>query len=444
MLRFSQDFVFWFCSKGCQFLCDYSLLVSNMRFTFLGGAMEVGKSSVLLETEGLRLIFDSGIKLTEPPTCPTPVEEVNAAFISHAHLDHCGNLPALHRENRMPIYGTPATFELSHMIQYDTIKIDKLKGYPLKFTDKDITRMIEGEIHSQFSKEYRFHNKINFSFYDAGHIPGSAGILVESEGRSAFYTGDTHATGTRLMREAEYPEHSDVVISESTYGNRTHPPRKDVEKKLLDEVDEVLDRNGTVLMPVFAIGRTQEMLLLLKDCEWPVYLDGMARKASQIILKHQDTIKSYDQLQEAVDNTIWVKDSRQRKRITKEPCVIVTTAGMLEGGPVLDYLSHLHGDSNSNIILTGYQVEDTNGHILVEKGYVYDELSGRKFQVDMNVSQYDFSAHSDRDELVKSITAMNPEDIFLMHGDPESIDELKEQFGGIRVHTPALGDRIEV
>jgi putative mRNA 3-end processing factor len=406
--------------------------------------MEVGKSSVVMEADGLKAVFDSGMKLTEPPTYPLPEEDVNVAFLSHAHLDHCGNLPALHRGSRMPVYGTPLTFELSHLIQMDSIKIAKLKGYPPKYSEKDIARMVEGEIHVQQGRPYRFHDKMDFTFIDAGHIPGSSGILVEAEGKSVFYTGDTNARDTRLMGKAQYPDHADVVISESTYGNRQHPDRKEVERQFLAEVEETLERGGTALIPVFAIGRTQEILLLLKDVDWQVYLDGMARKASQIILKHPDAVKNHMQLSEAVENTLWVKDSRQRKKICSEPAIIVTTAGMLEGGPVLDYLSHLHKDANSNIILTGYQVEDTNGHLLVEKGYVIDEDSGRKFHVDMNVTQYDFSAHSGKDDLVRTITAMTPEDIVLMHGNPESIAELKTQFGGINVHAPSLGEAIDL
>jgi putative mRNA 3-end processing factor len=415
-----------------------------MKFRFLGGAREVGKSSVLMKTEGLNAIFDSGIKLTEPPTYPLPCEQCDVAFLSHAHLDHSGYLPALHRQNRMPVYATPITCELSHMIQADSIKIDQLKGHPQKYGEADIARLTAGEIQVRQGKQYRFHNKIDFTFIEAGHIPGSSGILVEAEGKSVFYTGDTHSTESRLMRAAEYPEHADIVISESTYGNRLHPPRIDVENSFLQKVEATLERGGVALVPVFAIGRTQEILLLLADQEYPIYLDGMARKASQIILRHPDTVKKKDLLQDAVDGTVWVKDRRQRKKICMEPGIIVTTAGMLEGGPVLDYLSHLHKDANSSIILTGYQVEDTNGHLLVQKGYVIDEDSGKKFTVAMDVTQFDFSAHSDRDELARTIKAMNPQKIILMHGDPPSLDELKTQFEGISVETPAIGDTIEV
>ena len=415
-----------------------------MKFSFLGGAREVGKSSVLLETEGMGLIFDSGINLKDPPTYPLPADRVDAAFLSHAHLDHCGNLPALHRQHMMPVYSTEVTFELSHMLQHDSMKIDKLKGYPPKYTEKDISRMMAGEIHVRQGKSYRFHGRIGFTFHDAGHIPGSSGVLVESEGKSVFYTGDTHSKDTRLVRKAEYPEHADIVVSESTYGNRLHPPRREVENRFLREVEETLERDGTALIPVFAIGRTQEILLLLEGIDGPIYLDGMAKRASQTILRFPDAVRDPYKLQEALDATIWVKDRRQRKRICREPCVIVTTAGMLEGGPVLDYLSHLHKDTNSNIILTGYQVEDTNGRLLVEKGYVVDEESGRKFNVEMNVSQHDFSAHADRDELIRIIKAMNPEEVILVHGDGDSIEGLEAGLGGMSVHAPANGEKLKL
>ncbi len=415
-----------------------------MDLTFLGGAREVGKSSVLLETSGLNMVFDSGIKLTEPPTYPEPTDDVDAVFLSHAHLDHCGNLPALHRVHKMPVYGTAVSFELSHMLQHDSMKIDKLKGYEPKYTEKDISRMAAGEIHVTPGNRYNFHGKVDFTFYDAGHIPGSAGILVESDEGSVFYTGDTHGSDTRLLNKAVYPEHADVIVSESTYGNRSHPQRTEVENVFLDKVEETIERGGVALVPVFAIGRTQELLLILDELDHTIYLDGMARRASQTILRFPDTLKNHDKLQAAVDRTVWIKNRRQRKRICGGPCIIVTTAGMLEGGPVLDYLSHIHKDPVSSILLTGYQVEDTNGRLLVEQGYVVDEESGMRFDVDMEIQQYDFSAHSDRQTLVETATSMNPEEIVLIHGDEDSVETLAGEFGERSVHTPNIGDRITV
>ena len=415
-----------------------------MKLTFLGGAMEVGKSSVLLQTDGLNMVFDSGLKLDDPPTFPYGTDHIDAAFLSHAHLDHCGNMPAIHRQHKMPVYASAVSFELSHMLQQDSIKINKLKGYPLKYNETDLARMVEGESHVQNDKKYSFHNKVDFKFWDAGHIPGSAGIHVEGSEGSVFYSGDTHSADTRLLKKAKYPNHADTVIFESTYGYRDHPDRREVEAAFLKEVEETVERGGTALVPVFAIGRTQEVLLVLAELDYPIYLDGMARKASQTILRFPDTLKNHDKLSDAVENTKWVKNRRERKKISSHAGVIVTTAGMLAGGPVIDYLSHLHGDPNSSILLTGYQVEDTNGRLLLEKGYIVDEETQQKFQVDMNVNQYDFSAHSGREELIKTIKNMTPENVVLMHGDEESILSLKNEFGGMNVFTPKLGDKIEV
>jgi putative mRNA 3-end processing factor len=415
-----------------------------MELEFLGGAYEVGKSSVRANMCDVDVVFDSGLKLTDPPTYPLGVDRVDALFLSHSHLDHCGNIPALHRQNLMPVYATPVTFELSHMLQEDSIKIDKIKGYPLKYTQADIDRMMAGEIKVMEGKKYGFHKKLEYSLYDAGHIPGSCGILVEGGGKSVFYTGDTHSSDTRLLNSAKYPKHADVVITETTYGSRDHPDRREVEKEFLDNVEDTLARGGTALIPVFAIGRTQEVLLTLQELDCDIYLDGMGKRATQSMLRYPDSLRSYDRLQDAFDDTIWIKNRHHRKKICKQAVAVLTTAGMLEGGPVLDYLSHLHSDTNSSILLTGYQVEDTNGRLLIEQGYVEDEESGAKFQVDMQIAQYDFSAHSGRAELVRTIKKMNPEDVVLMHGDGESIESLKDEFGDIRVHTPKNGDKIRI
>lgn len=415
-----------------------------MELSFLGGAREVGKSSVLLNVDGLDLMFDSGIKLDEPPTYPLGADNVDACFLSHSHLDHCGYLPALHRRHKMPIYASAVAFELSHMLQKDSIKIDKIKGIPPKYNENDMARMSQGEIHASYGKRYDFHSKIGFSFYDAGHIPGSAGIHVETSEGSVFYTGDTHSADTRLLKAAKYPKHADIVITESTYGYRQHPKRRDVENDFLKNIEDTLERGGVALVPSFAIGRTQEILLVLESLEYPVYLDGMGKRACQTMLRFPDTLKSHSKLLQAVDNTIWVKSRRQRKKICQQPAIIVTTAGMLEGGPVIDYLSQLHNDPNSSILLTGYQVEDTNGRLLVDEGHIIDQEMGQRFKVDMQISQYDFSAHSGRDEIIRTVKDMNPDHVVLVHGDDEAIDSLSSEFGSIKVHTPSVGDRIRI
>ena len=417
-----------------------------MDFTFLGGAREVGRSSVLLESKDARMLFDSGIKLTDPTEYPLPVKDVDLLLLSHAHLDHCGNIPAVHRKGRFPVYGTPVTLELSHILQHDSLKITKLRGYPAKYTDDDVDRLHGSEIAVDYDENVRFHKKMNFRFIDAGHVPGSAGILVETEGKTVFYTGDTKDVETRLLPAGKYPDHADIVVCESTYGNRMHPDRKDAEKKMLDEIEDTLARGGIAILPVFAVGRTQEILLLLKDVGYPIYLDGMSQTATQIILRYPHYLKNAMALEQAANEAVWVKSRRHRKEIVREPGVIVTTAGMLEGGPVLDYISKLYNDPNSNIILTGYQVEGTNGRRLVDNGYVIDNESRRKYKIKMNISKYDFSAHSDQDGLVKIVKDMTPETVFLGHGDFDSCEVLRHELrgGGFDIHMPLLGEKISI
>ncbi|MFC2162525.1 MBL fold metallo-hydrolase [Candidatus Altiarchaeota archaeon] len=414
-----------------------------VKLTFLGGAKEVGKSSILVETDDSTIIMDSGIKLDEPPSIPLPVHDADALALTHPHLDHCGNIPAIFNQHHIPVYLTPVAQELSHMLQHDSLKINKLKGYSQRYSDKDIDGLAEHEVLVRYDTDYEVTGNSVLKFYNAGHIPGSAGIQLTADDKKIFYTGDTKATDTRLNSKAEYPDKTDILIMESTYGSRSHPDRRDVEKEFLAEVQETLERGGTALVPAFAIGRAQELLLILRDMECDIYLDGMAKRASQMMLRHPESVKDASKLHEVVSNSIWVKSREQRKKVTRQPCIIVTTAGMLDGGPVLSYLGRLHRDPNSSIILTGYQVEDSNGRLLLDEGFVIDEESGRKFRVDMNVKQFDFSAHSSHSELVATAKAMDPSEIVLVHGAPEACQALADDLSGYSVNIPDLGETLD-
>lgn len=409
---------------------------------FNGGAREVGKSSVNINSDGLSLVLDAGIKLDEPPTYPIEPDSVDALFLSHAHLDHCGNIPAWHRKHKFPVYMTEGSMQLSHMLQLDSLKIDLLKGYDPRYSEMDVERLGAAEIPVKYNRQMRFKD-IPFEFFDAGHIPGSAGILLEIEGKKVFYTGDTNVNHTRLLNPAQYPDDVDILITESTYGARLHPERKQVEDEFLDEVKSTIDRGGHVLVPAFAIGRAQELLLLLKDLDLPVHMDGMAKKASGMMLSTPEFLRDPDLLMQCLDEAVFMEGRRHRRKILAEgPSIIVTTAGMLAGGPVLDYLSMLHKDANSSILLTGYQVEDCNGRLLLDEGYIVDEQTGKKFTVLMNTRQFDFSAHSDREDLSRMVDGMSPEHVVLMHGDEEAIDCLTGDLSEYKVHAPGFGEKL--
>jgi putative mRNA 3-end processing factor len=279
-------------------------------------------------------------------------------------------------------------------------------------------------------------------FYDAGHIPGASGIHLEAEsGESLFYTGDFSLKETRLVPgAADFPE-ADTLILESTYFGEDHISRKETEERFIESVRETLDRGGTALIPAFAIGRTQEILMLLDAHGIRAYVDGMGRDVYKILKKYPEYLKNPDLLDRAFKHAISVND-RQRESVLKEPSVIVTTAGMLNGGPVLSYLSRLYKDPNSRVLLTGYQVEGTNGRLALEHRMI--ETNGDVLSLKPRVEQYDFSAHSGDSELkklVKDFCRKGTEKIFVMHGEKtEAFAEWIYEETGVEAYAPANGE----
>ena len=279
-------------------------------------------------------------------------------------------------------------------------------------------------------------------FYNAGHIPGASGIYLESEsGGSLFYTGDFSLKETRLVPgAAEFPE-ADVLILESTYFGEDHIPRKETEERFIESILDTMDRGGTALIPAFAIGRTQEILMLLDAHGIRAYVDGMGRDVYKILKKYPEYLRSPELLDRAFGCAVSVID-HQRDLVLKKPSVIVTTAGMLNGGPVLFYLSRLYKDLNSKVLLTGYQVEGTNGRLALEYGFV--ETRGDVLSLKPRVEQYDFSAHSGDSELkkvVKDFCNKGTERVFVMHGDKTEVfaQWISEEIG-VDAYAPANGE----
>ncbi len=415
-----------------------------MKFTFYGGAMEVGKSSIAMEHRGYSLMLDCGIKV-DKMECPAQPDHIDSLILSHAHLDHSGMIPAIYKNHRIPIYSTKMTFGISHFLQEDSIKIARLKKQPLIYSDMDLANVQGSEINVGYLNEKKLNDEISFELYDAGHIPGSASILLNISGRKVLYTGDIKTKDTYLQKGADIPE-AEILITESTYGNRIHPKREEMEKEFRDRITETLNNGGIALVPAFAVGRSQEVLMILRDIGYPVYLDGLSKDITRLFLEYPEYIRDPELLQDSANSAIWIENNNERRGILDEPCIIVTTAGMLSGGPVLHYLQRLHRNRNNGIFLTGYQVKGTNGRLLMDEGYVIDPLDNSRIRVEMEKHQFDFSAHAGRNSLKGIVKKVKPDTVIVVHGDPESCISFGEWLKGRvdKVYVPYVGDRIEL
>jgi putative mRNA 3-end processing factor len=387
------------------------------------------------------ILLDYGIKTGDIPQYPLNSMDPKTIMISHGHLDHCGAAPNLMYQNP-EVYMTPPTADFTALLGKDTLKLAEttLSGVT-PFDPEDLQKLTRITRKKDYGETFKTQG-YKACFYDAGHIPGAAGIYLEAEtGESLFYTGDFSLTETRLVPGAsDFPE-TDTLILESTYFGEDHIPRKETEERFIESIYETLDRGGTALIPAFAIGRTQEVLMLLEAHGIQAYVDGMGRDVYKILTKYPEYLKNPEALDRAFSCATSVKD-QQREDVLSEPSVIVTTAGMLNGGPALYYLGRLYKDQKSKILLTGYQVEGTNGRLALEHGII--ETKDDVLALKPKIEQYDFSAHSgdsDLKKVVKDFCDKGTERVFVMHGDKTEAfaDWILEEIG-VDAYAPANGE----
>ncbi|MDG6243869.1 MAG: MBL fold metallo-hydrolase [Methanolobus sp.] len=412
-----------------------------MELEFKGACREVGRSAVLIDE---KIMLDYGVSPGENIQYPVNGSRPVAVFVSHAHIDHSGAVPNL-MDLEPDVFMTPPTFDLAQMLAKDTLRIAEKEDEIAAYDSIDLTKFVHQTKLVDTGVNFHTHG-YDAQFLDAGHIPGAAAIhLRDREEKSLFYTGDINTADTRLVSGAvEFPD-SEVLITESTYFGDEHLPRREVEKQFVDSVRDTLDIGGSVIVPAFAIGRTQEILMLLDAHGIRAYVDGMGVQAYKIMSKHPEYIRNPTHLKRAFDNAIMVH-GHKRDSIKLESSVIVTTAGMLNGGPALYYINKLYKDPKSKIILTGYQVEGTNGRMAMDTGNI--ENNGAIQHLKPKVEQYDFSAHSgDRElkEMVKDFCDRGTESVFTMHGDDCEgfADWVKEEIG-VKAIAPQLGERFSI
>jgi putative mRNA 3-end processing factor len=393
--------------------------------TFLGGGNEVGRIAVLAECGNDRFLLDYGIDVQtgEPPI--RPEFPLTAMFISHAHVDHSGMMPELYRRGwKGSVFGTAATQGICRLLLEDSVKVQKKKGQTPHYHPMHIKIMNGHWKTIGYNKPVSFRNS-TVRLLDAGHIPGSSSPLIETGGKRILYTGDL-----------------DVLIMESTYHYKNHPDREALEDDLRELVQNTIYNNGTVLLPAFAVGRTQELLLILHDLGFPVFVDGMGIGATEIMLNHPEFLREPRKLGKAFGRARKVRSNRDRKEALKDPSIVISTAGMLSGGPIGYYIKHLHEREDCVMVMTGYQVEGTVGRRLLDTGRYVNE--GIDVKPRMRIQFMDFSAHCGRDGLINLVRKTNPEKVIVMHGD--ATPEFAKELGGMGfdARAPKNGEKVRI
>ena len=435
-----------------------------VRVTTLGCCREVGRASFLLSTPETRILIDCGDKpgaegevpyLQAPEALAAGPDSIDAVVLTHAHLDHSALIPILFKYGYDgPIYTTEPTRDLMGLLQLDYLDVAAKEGRTPPYDSARVRDAIRHTIPVEYGNVTDIAPDVKLTMHNAGHIVGSsvAHFHVGEGFYNVAFSGDIHYKPTRLLDGAvnDFPRVETLVL-ESTYGGRDdyQTDQEDSERKLESVINEAHAKGGKIVIPAFAVGRSQELMLVLEEAmredripTMPVYLDGMIREATAIHAAYPDYLR--ERLRERIlyedDNPFLADQFRQvdggeemRRDITDdEPSIILTTSGMITGGPIMSWLRLLGGDPESTLMFVGYQAEGTLGR-QIQQGR--DELSmndtsGRgadRVALNMGVETVDgFSGHADRQGLETFVQTMNPrpETILCVHGDESSTDQL--------------------
>ena len=425
--------------------CDW------IRVTPLGGAREVGRSSILIQTPESRVLLDCGINPAAQGSDMYPdfraagleIDKLDAVIISHAHLDHCGFLPYLYKYGYDgPVYCTEPTRDLMALLQLDAIEISERDERELPFSSKEIKEVIRHTITLDYGEVADITPDMRLTLYNAGHIIGSSIVHLHiGDGlHNIVYTGDFKFGDTRLLDPANYEfPRVETLIIESTYGGRydIQPKRRDAEEELIKVIKETTARKGKVLIPVFAVGRSQEVMLVLENMcrrenlDIPVYIEGMIWEATAVHASYPEYLKlpirrrifnGFNPF--LAENFKRVKPKERNDIIeSEESCVILATAGMMTGGPIIEYFKKLASDPKNTLTFVGYQAVGSLGRRIQNglKEFVIEEDGKRRsIEIKLEVKTIDgFSGHADRRQLLgyaKKITP-RPKRVITVHGE---------------------------
>jgi len=434
---------------------------SWIRVTALGGFREVGRSSMLVQTPESRVLVDCGVNVAAGdsenayPYLNMPefdIQQLDAVVITHAHLDHCGFVPFLYYMGyRGPVYCTAPTRDLMFLLHWDYLDVVEREGRDLPYPRKFVKELLKYVIPVEYGEVTDIAPDIRLTLHNAGHILGSS-IAHFHIGEGLYnlaYTGDIKFERSRLLQPAnvKFPR-LESIIMESTYGGKkdTQPSRKKAEEYMVRVIKETLARGGKVLVPVFSVGRAQELMLVLEDYAEevldgvPVYLDGMIWEATSIHTTYPEYLniglrkeifhKGHNPFLSDIFKKVGGPQHRKEIIESDDPSVILATSGMLAGGPSVEYLKHLAEEKDNSLIFVGYQAEGSLGR-RIQKGWkevpMRENGKTKVTNVKLHIHTVEgFSGHSDRNQLLNYIKRLNPkpEKIMTCHGEESKCYEL--------------------
>ncbi len=450
-----------------------------MKLTFAGGAMEIGGSCVYLRVQGKGILFDCGIRQggsRDPIPDFRAIQQsggVDAILVSHAHMDHIGTLPVISKAYpQAPIYMTAMTGDLARVLLSDSLKImNRWEGEIPHYAQEDVTATLNRIRPLNFRSPFSIFDQMTVTLYPAGHIAGAACVYLETGEGTLFYSGDFCSFPQKTIEGIHIPKlRPDVAVVETTYGDRLHSNRQVEEGNLVNLVGECVRQGNKVLIPAFALGRSQEVILLLKAAiqngqipPVPVYVDGMVRDINSMYERNPTYLRSNLGRSVLKGNPPFytkeitpVKPDQNRDQLvaTEGPAVFVASSGMLGGGPSVQYAKRIAPMENGCVIITGYQDEEAPGRQLTSllEAEPSDQertitLDGNTIPVRCRIYRAGLSAHGDKDEILGLLERIAPRDLFLVHGDREVIQKFGRELGQDyrrRVYLPECGGTYEL
>ncbi len=461
----------------------------NVRIIGLGAFQEVGRSAILVETPNSRVLLDAGLNpsvgwgedlFPKFDLDELRLDELDAVIVTHAHLDHCGMVPYLFKYGYDgPVYVTEPTRDIMALMQLDSLDVAEKDGRPLPYSAKEVRKQLTHTITLDYGEITDVAPDVKITFYNAGHILGSAMVhLYIQDGRvNLLYTGDFKYARTRLLDRAAdelSAPRLDAVIMETTYGATDQQSREEAESLLVETVKRTVERGGKVLIPVLAVGRGQEIMLVLNDLmkrkaipEVPVYITGMVDEITNIHNAYPEMLSREvrDEILKKDENPFLSEHFNRiegyREDIAQgEPSIILATSGMLNGGPAVEFFKTLAPDPKNTVIFVSYQAEGTLGR-KVRDGAQEVQLMSRDGKMETikvtmeRVAIEGFSGHSDRRQLVNFLANLSPRPkrVILNHGERNSIasfirylerEKVKRGFPRLEVVAPEIGESVRL